>query len=382
MTRRKKPNNLSIDKFHKLLQDSGYSVISVYCEIKDDRKGDVRFIECRSPTYHKKFILRVSSKYALKSGEFKKHYLSDDVDVIPPQIKQYLNDLKGSELIRESKELTNCHLFAISNSKVYTSIYDPDGGNNISSYLLDVPKSVDRLVKENDDVSILKNRIQQISSAFDEQNFSEEENEIEEDSGKEDFFSSDEESSAVELEFVEEKNEPPKIEEIMSSDSSSESLEEEFVEDIDVDIGEIYIMCDIRSFHKRINSFEKDLIEWSDRLDNNERSQRHLKVDKIKELCNRLPLYSENRMKELEEKEKSLKEEIPRISSLLIEVENLIAKAKKNPKCEESVPELRQIEQEAKQTLKELTSELMVNKDSIIELLTSIQSSLERLVKL
>jgi hypothetical protein len=185
-----------------------------------------------------------------------------------------------------------------------------------------------------------------------------------------------------------------KIESRDSEDEEKDSENEEYttrdnslppdIEEYEVVLGIIYILIDIRSFFKIVSTYEEELINNYNQIEDNEEEVKKIKLYKVKNLCNQLISRSELRLKEISEEEERLKIHLVRLTIVLTQSDSLKTRVTKNPTKYGSdvIKETTRIYQETRETIHELNMEILKLKDITEDLLSNYISSIQELIAL
>ena len=434
----KPPTTLSLNKLEDLLSRHNYTLVSVY---HDTVGKSVVFLEIRTPRVQKTFFVFVPKKYKMKCDSSTHKTL--DVTYAPSQLTsegasrqiEYLKEIKGP--------LLECDLISISSSMismcknndvayVYTfgaSLGDEDENEvdmSTPDEENDVVDTVDQLVKDAKKLGkIIDPSAEKVLEIEPEESEEEEEKETKEENKGEtaDALEKDavaaEEETPIELEFddtplpattegetsVADENDAIATEEVVVQPQPKESSLKrrvdnslpEGIEDAELSIGIIYYAIDLDVFYKKVavstnasskagsaatQTLENEILGIYDALDDNESDMRVSKLDEISELATKIAQQTKQDVEIFKREEMSLKTQILKLSAVLDQTENLRARIAKAPtKFVETKPEVDRLYNQTKTTLHEINVELLKNRDTVDDLLSRVQISLEEILE-
>lgn len=155
------------------------------------------------------------------------------------------------------------------------------------------------------------------------------------------------------------------------------------LENEDIILGIVYFLIDIGPFYSKIQDFEKKIIKVYEQIDDNILDVRKTKFREIKEITTNFLNHGEERLNKINEKEKTLRESLIRLTIILSQTEELKTKIKDNPKkYKEEIVNIDKIYNQTRKTIYELNMDLLRLQDSADELLSNYKESIEELLEL
>lgn len=393
--------SLSAKKFTNLLSKRSYVLETLYCE-SIEGKTVCRFAECKSPQYQKLFMVYIPEKYFMNIEELKnkKLYIRKDDKSVPSLKKEFLTEIKGN---------APCSLLMKSSLFLTTYINEDYDTYEITTE----PPVVEEDVIEDEEI---EKDEETISSSEDEDEVDDIEKEIETISKT---VGSEEQQEKKSSEKVAITKKTKKSMEVVKPKSKKGGVELVFEDTIDSDVKEfidakemdemsngdvkdmefqqtsdddenpatsgiVCIVFQIGDLHKKFNSqvdFEKELLDLIDQIDQNDRELRKLNLEKINSICITVVKHCTTRLKEIEEKEKHVKEQIIRLSKAIEKVDSLLEKSKINPKLKDSIGSVESMCGKIRKTMHEFNMESLRLKDEANALLLMTKGTLNDLLE-
>ena len=401
-------------KFAALLEKHSYSISTVYHE-----NGSIRFIECRTPAAQKTFMIYLPSRYSMKAtGSYQMVDITQDEETPSSYAIEFFSDMKG---------LLECDIISISSERMcsYRS-------SSIECYMIsqgeEESEESEEGEEEDDEITALEKKttkiLQQVEPGASLPKIKEalpekKETEPEEQEGAEEEpeEEEEEETEGVELVFETDEGEPyDEVKDLMQKELHAPEVEEEIeeikeqileaeldidedeygdesrdnspppqLEESDVVLGAIYVLIDIGYFYRSISSFEGKILVWYTKLDENELEFRKSRLEKIKNRCTSFVSRAEERLKEIEEEEKSLKRQLIRLTIVSAQAKALLKKLKDDSASsysEEVKLEAEMIYTKTSATVHELNMDLLKMRDEATELLNNYSASLDEMMEL
>lgn len=410
---------LSLDRFLSFLETHKYVLASLYCE------GDnIRFAECRTPRQQKTFIIHVPKKYLLPGANAKMTSIYVEKSGLGSRQIKYLSDLRGP--------LLECDLLAISSSNICmyknsgqallygfgkskTDSKSPDTGfeeghPDVSHLEKDTDKVLDKVqpgsrlpkpkVRNSKDPEDPEDPEDPDDSKDDSKEDSKEDStEGTDDEGEVELVFQDSEGGSIEdvKEFIApdkslERNLQSVTERIKLVSTSEETIPDFTTHDntlppdikySDIVLGIVYPMIDLGSFYRKVKGYEKEVISICEQINDNILDIRNDKLKEIRDGSSIFLTHAEDRLKKINEEEKSLRSALIRLTIILSQTEILRKKVDSNPKVlKNEMPEIERIFAQTRKTIHELNIDLLRLQDSADELLSNYQSSIKEMMDL
>ncbi len=430
---------LSLDRFLSFLETHKYVLASLYCE------GDnIRFAECRTPRQQKTFMIHVPKKYLLPGANAKMTSIYVEKSGLGSRQIKYLSDLRGPLLECDLLAISSSNICMYKNSgqallygfgkpKTDSKSSDTDfeeGHPDVSHLEKDTDKVLDKVqpgyrlpkpkvrnskdpVKDSEDSAedpVENSKEDPEDSTGDSKEDStedstedskEESTEGTDDEGEVELVFQDSEGGSIEdvKEFIApdkslERNLQSVTERIkLASSSTSEETIPDFtthdntlppnIKYSDIVLGIVYPMIDLGSFYRKVKGYEKEVISICEQINDNILDIRNDKLKEIRDGSSIFLTHAENRLKKINEQEKSLRSALIRLTIILSQTEILRKKVDSNPKVlKNEMPEIERIFAQTRKTIHELNIDLLRLQDSADELLSNYQSSIKEMMDL
>jgi hypothetical protein len=168
------------------------------------------------------------------------------------------------------------------------------------------------------------------------------------------------------------KSKLKKIEEPIISEHRYGNMIPPHLEEIEVSLGIVVVCLPIASFFKNISSYENDLIDLYQQIDENETEMREQKLLDIQKMCTKFIENSRLIIEKKTKKEMKIKQEIFKLTGIIAEIKMLKLKTEKDPlKFKEDIKNLDNISEDVKSSIHVLNSDLLKIKDEIHEYLSN-----------
>lgn len=411
---------LSLTKLTSLLSKYSYTLTSTYCV-----GSDVYFIEARTPKFQKTFIVHIPPKYQMKCDDdtHKRFQITPvSADIVSSRQQDYLMEIKGP--------LIDCDLLSISSTVL--CLYKNNG--NLQYYKIgDFSSTSDAVPLEDAELGDVEQIVKDTAEIMKILEPEEIAPAIEEPSELDDAFLTQDdlknmtlvrslpkeetEPEAVELEFEDTTGEaiddsvhlmtenpevqpPAEVKPKKKKSPQAEVVIEEppkevqtpkrrdnplppTLEDAEIGIGIVYYSIDIGIFYKRAENLEEDILSIYNTLDDNEDDLRGTKITEITLLTEKIIQKIKNDVEANRKKEIELKTQLLTLSSILEKTESFNSRMSKDKKKFTDIkPELDRIQTQTKTTIYDINVELLRTRDTIDNLLDSIQTSLEEILSI
>jgi hypothetical protein len=384
-------SKLSLSKFSELLTKHSYSLISTYCA------GDeCRFLEVKTPTYQKTFVIYVPEKYKMVvTTDVYRRLCVGKATSIQPHALSYLVDMKGP--------LLECDLLSISSTTICvyrhngtTQCYPIGGSIKIDEVepKEEVEKDEEDPIKkiESDAVRLIEKldpgaqhdivvEAKPIQTTEKEITFAE----VVANEPPVVVINTAQNVEKVELVFEDnEAEEPVEIAVKQKDTASSKPIDNSLpstLEDEEISLGIVYVMVDLPTFLRKVETCEEEIVNCYDALDDNEVETRSQKVKEITTLVESATKKLTEELDKIAKEEVSRKGQLIHLTAVLTQLEKLSSKTK-DIKYATERPEVERVTRQTKNTIHEFNVATLRLRDRADELLTAYITSLKELLTL
>ena len=319
--------SLSYPKLKSLLEKNKYQITNVYSE-----EGSAKFLEVKSPHYHKTFYVNISSRYRLE--EIVDISIIDisltDVNENQQRYIEMFPDIGSVILISDTLCFYNGKFTFYKFGKMDV-VLDNDPKEAFISELEKRFKDIKDVVKSVDTYTFEKHSVP--DDNITEIIFEDETGMvIEKGSNIEKLIISAETPKKV---HIDSNTVVDFVSEAESVVSSTHSLADSDVEEDmyssnqkpenlkNVNVGMLYVCININDFMKTMKDYEQPLMDEYSMMTIKERELRDEKMRVISETLEKLKTKSFEKLKEIDEEEKKINEQIVRLSAVLVQCEKL-----------------------------------------------------------
>ena len=319
--------SLSYPKLKSLLEKNKYQITNVYSE-----EGSAKFLEVKSPHYHKTFYVNISSRYRLE--EIVDISIIDisltDVNENQQRYIEMFPDIGSVILISDTLCFYNSKFTFYKFGKMDV-VFDNDPKEAFISELEKRFKDIKDVVKSVDTYTFEKHSVP--DDNITEIIFEDETGMvIEKGSNIEKLIISAETPKKV---HIDSNTVVDFVSEAESVVSSTHSLADSDVEEDmyssnqkpenlkNVNVGMLYVCININDFMKTMKDYEQPLMDEYSMMTIKERELRDEKMRVISETLEKLKISSFEKLKEIDEEEKKINEQIVRLSAVLVQCEKL-----------------------------------------------------------
>ncbi len=373
---------LSLAKLTSLVEKHGYCIDKFYCEKKDGVML-VKLLQCNTPVFQKRFLIRIPCRYEIKIEEDDKIVRIHEREDPPQRQVNYIINLK-SEPNQEFGSLTCSGLLVVTKDSQLFWVFSQDDDSD--DELEEEVENVEKIEKKAEELLKIDTTIKLPVKEEEPVDPSSEKIEVKE--------------SGPDVELVFEDEEGNSVDEVKTyvelSDDLDNVVDKELIEDDDnskyisdignspTAIGDIFIVFPLSEFVKNASKFEEYVSDRFRSLGNSEKDGRITRLTKVHKMVGEFVAHSVSVLNGISVEESKLDAQSKRLSIILKQTMLLLEKIELNPGDydEESKNNAIKLNKETKAAISELNIELIRLRDRADTLLTDYDINISDLLEM
>lgn len=375
---------LSFRKFSQLLEKYGYGIGNIY------KLGeDCRFIEVKTPKYHKVFYISIPHRYQITTSDGTDICSSSSNEPQENYISMFRQDLLSDMLCISGDAICyftddEFQFYGYGEHEKFEN-YDHPKEELIESLEKDY-KQVKQSHKINRTVEFIVHRPPKDNAV--ELVFEDDEgNPIEAGTDMEKIIIDAQTPTKINIgkDRVSELILPQQLSPSPSISDMSEMSDLENAEGLnympnlqqkEIAVGLMYVCIDINEFFHNAATYEQRILEYYNVMEKKESELRKEKMQKIQNMIEEFKTESFEKLQEIVQTENNIRAQISRLSSVLVSCENLEAKNKGK-----EIQDIEGVKTKTRSALDELNKELLTQRDTAHKLLSKCERQIQYLME-